>query len=285
MADASEASARTGRTYLFSVEIEDVRSLVPDAHRLPERVPENVERILQFLDEQGVRCTFFATGDCARRYPALLREVSSRGHEIGCHTSDHIALDRQTPKTFRKDLEQCQSDYERAGVPRAVGFRAPYGSLIPSTSWAYSVLEEAGFTYSSSVIGARNPLYGWPDFGPDSPRRQGKVLEIPVTLTRLPGLNVPLAGGVYLRILPFPLIRALFRKRLATSNDPIVSYVHPFDVDDTEERFRFPELNPFFGWLMYQNRGAVFPRLRALFAEGGTVVRYADYVASYQETR
>lgn len=281
LADAS-ASAETGRTYLFSVELEDVRSLVPDAHHLPERVPENIERMLQFLRDRDVRCTFFATGDCARRYPSLVRDIANEGHEIACHSSEHKALDRHDAASFRKDVEQCQRDYERAGVPPAVGFRAPYGSMIPSTSWAYRVLEDLGFEYSTSVIGARNPRYGWPDFGPDRPRREGKLVELPVTLTHIPGLNVPIVGGVYFRILPFSLVRTLFRQRIQ-GPDPVVGYIHPFDFDDTEERFRFPELNPLFGWLMYQNRGAVFPRFRALFDEGVRVELYRDFVARFKE--
>jgi polysaccharide deacetylase family protein (PEP-CTERM system associated) len=279
---ASAAGAKSGRTYLFSVELEDVRSLVPDAHRLPERVPPNIERMLQFLREQDVRCTFFTTGDCARRYPTLVRDIWNEGHEIACHSSDHKALDRHDPSSFRKDLEQCQRDYERAGVPPAIGFRAPYGSMIPSTKWAYPILVELGFQYSTSVIGARNPRYGWPDFGPDRPKRVGDLVEIPVTLTHIPGLNVPFVGGVYFRILPFSLIRSLFRQRIE-GTDPVVGYIHPFDFDDDEERFRFPELNPFFGWLMYQNRRKVFPRFQALFAEGVRVELYRDFVKRYRE--
>ena len=55
-----------------------------------------------------------------------------------------------------------------------------------------------------SVLPARSPLYGWPGFGPE-PRQVGTILEMPITLH--PWLRVPLAAGVYFRVLPFLLVR------------------------------------------------------------------------------
>ncbi len=281
LARGEKTPAASDRTYLFSVDLEDVRSLVVDGHGLAERVPQNAERFLSFLDKHRIRCTFFTTGDVARRYPSLVRTIETAGHEIACHTSDHTPLDRHDPDSFRSDILRCQDDFQRAGVKRAVGFRAPYGSMIRRTAWAYPVLAELGFEYSASVLAARNPVYGWPDFGSDRPRKQDGLLEIPVTLTGIPGLNVPLLGGIYFRLLPFPLIQFLFRSRLG-KGQPMVGYLHPFDVDSREERHPFPDMNPFFGWLMFQNRDAVFPRLEALLAEGVQVIPYAEYAANHR---
>ncbi len=269
------------RTYLFSVDLEDVRSLLSDGYKLRERVPHNTERFLRFLERHGAHCTFFTTGDVARRYPSLVGDVAAAGHEVACHTSDHTALDQHDPQSFRCDILRCQDAFERAGVKRAVGFRAPYGSMVRSTTWAYGVLKELGFEYSASVLAARSPLYGWPDFGPDRPCWQQGLLELPVTLTGIPGLNVPLLGGIYFRLLPFPLVRFLFRNQLATG-DPAVGYLHPFDVDSEEDRYAFPGMNPFFGWLMFQKRDAVFPRLERLLEDGVRVMPYAEYAASHR---
>jgi hypothetical protein len=83
--------------------------------------------------------------------------------------------------------------------------------------------------------------------------------------------------------LPFPLVRFLFKRRLA-AGEPVVGYLHPFDVDTDQERFPFPDMNPFYGWLMYQKRGAVFPRLDRIFAAGVEVVTYAEYAARFRAT-
>jgi polysaccharide deacetylase family protein (PEP-CTERM system associated) len=271
------------RTFLFSIDLEDVRSLFPGGHQYAERVPPNTERLLHFLARHGARCTFFTTGDVMRRYPSLMRDVAGEGHEIACHTSDHTPLDRLDPKRLKSDIQRCQDDFARAGVPPAVGFRAPYGSMMKKTAWAYSVLIELGFAYSTSVLTGRKKLYGWPEFGPDLPRMQQGLLEIPVTLAPFPGVAVPFMSGIYFRLLPFPLVQFLFEKRLSVG-DPVVSYLHPFDVDTEQERFPFPHMNPFYSWLMYQKRGAVLPRLDRIFALGAEVMPYAAYAARYRTT-
>lgn len=280
-AQPSPSQARVAAPYLFSIDLEDVRSLLPDGDRHAERVPAISERIVAFLAEHRVRCTFFTTGDVARRYPSLVRDIAREGHEIACHSSDHTALDRHDKHSFRRDLETCQDDFARTGVDRAIGFRAPYGSMLGTTTWAYEVLRELGFVYSASVLAAKNPIYGWPDFGPDRPGVRYGMPELPVSLSHLPGLNVPFMGGVYFRVLPFPLIRRLFQRRLA-EGDPAIGYLHPFDFDSEQEKFPFPgfEGKRFYNWLMYRNRDAVFPRIAALLRTGAKIMPYAEYVAS-----
>ena len=275
----AKPSPELGPLYFFSIDLEDVRSLVPGGERYEERVPLNTRRILEALAHHEKHCTFFTTGDVARRYPDLMREIVGAGHEVGCHTSDHLPLDRHTPESFREDLKRCLDDFERAGVDRCVGFRAPIGSLIKKTRWAYEVLHDQGFEYSSSVLPAESPLYGWPDFGQDVPQVVDGMWEIPTTLFRLPRFNIPFAGGVYFRVLPHPVIQALMRQR-SSSGYPVFGYFHPYDVDTEQERFMHPEINGsrLYNWLLYYNRGRVLPRVEKIIRAGYDIMRYDEYV-------
>ncbi len=255
--------------------------MIPDGDRFAERVPANVARYLEFLQRHGAHCTFFTVGDIARRYPSLIREIVAAGHEIACHSSDHVPLDRHTRESFREDLERCLEDLSRAGAKQVIGYRAPIASMTHETSWAYEILRKLGFTYSTSVIAARNPLYGWPSFGPDRARMVDGIWELPVSLSRLPMLNVPFVGGVYFRTLPLPLIDYLFRKRLS-SGDPVTGYIHPYDIDTEQERFMHPWINEsrFLNWLLYRNRGDVFRRLQKLLQHDVAIVPFREYVES-----
>ena len=47
--------------------------------------PENTPRILDVLDKSCVTATFFLQGREAEKYPALVREISARGHQVGNH--------------------------------------------------------------------------------------------------------------------------------------------------------------------------------------------------------
>ena len=80
--------------FLFSVDLEDVRTMIPDGARYTERVPAQVARYAELLARHDARCTFFTVGDVARRYPSLVRDLAAAGHEIACHGSDHVPLDR-----------------------------------------------------------------------------------------------------------------------------------------------------------------------------------------------
>ena len=265
------------RTYLFSVDLEDVRLTIPNGERFRPRVEAMTGRYLDWLDRNGFRCTFFTVGEMARRYPALVREISQRGHEVACHSNKHIPLDQQTPDELRADVAAAISALNACGVDKVIGYRAPTFSLTAKTAWAYDVLKSLGIEYSSSVLPAQNPLYGWPEFGAKARRTASGVLEIPMTLTRIGPLRVPVGGGVYFRALPLRVIEWAFER----SDDAVTGYFHPYDIDTESERFMHADIhdNRFYHWLMYFNRGSVFTKLDKLVERGLHVETYARYAA------
>jgi polysaccharide deacetylase family protein (PEP-CTERM system associated) len=266
--------------FLFSIDLEDVRSMVPEGHRYAERVPALISRYGALLERHRVRCTFFTVGDVARRYPSLIRELEDAGHEIACHGRDHAPLDRLDPARFRADLERNLEDLARAGCRAVRGFRAPVFSLTRETRWAWDVMAELGLRYSSSVLPASHPLYGWPGFARECSLTESGVWELPVTLTRIPGFDLPFAGGTYLRALPFALVRALFQREIRRGR-AVVGYAHPFDIDPEQERFAHPELggSRLYQRIMYWNRAGMLGRIERLLALGAPIVPYGDYVA------
>ncbi|MBS2036912.1 polysaccharide deacetylase family protein [bacterium] len=267
------------QSFLFSIDLEDIRARLPDGHTRPARVTQNTQRFLAFLRGQRARCTFFVVGELADAEPDLIAAIMEEGHEIGCHTHAHTPLDRFHPDGFRRDLEQNLRSLERVGVESVKGFRAPCGSLIPSTAWVYPILKEFGFTYSSSVIPARNPIFGWPGFGLEVRKVEG-IWEIPISLTELPGFRIPYASGVYFRVLPLPLVAWGFRWSLWRRGF-VTSYFHPYDVDTEEDPVEVPELkgNRFHNWLFYYNRRDVFRRLEQLARKYGPSIRtYEEFV-------
>jgi polysaccharide deacetylase family protein (PEP-CTERM system associated) len=266
--------------FLFGIDLEDVRSMIPDGHRYAERVPLQVGRFLELFERCALRCTFFTVGDIARRYPALVRDLAAAGHEIACHGSDHVPLDRMGRARFREDLARNLEDLAKAGCREVQGFRAPVYSLTERTRWAWEVMAELGIRYSSSVLPARHPLHGWPGFSRECSLTEAGVWELPFSLSGVPGLDLPFAGGVYLRALPFALVRALFRREIR-SGRPIVGYAHPFDIDPDQERFVHPELGGrlVYHHLMYWNRSGMLGRIERLAALGAPIIPYAEYVS------
>ena len=51
--------------------------------------PEVTPRLLDLLDELGIKASFFCTGHLARRHPDLCREIATRGHAVENHGDAH----------------------------------------------------------------------------------------------------------------------------------------------------------------------------------------------------
>lgn len=266
---------------MFSIDLEDVRTRIPHGERYKERVPANTSRFLGFLEKHRVHCTFFVVGELARRYPSLIKEILDAGHELACHSDVHHTLNTMTPDSFRDDLSRNLDALRRAGVSALSGYRAPTFSLTQRSAWVYDVLGEMGFRYSSSVLPASNPLFGWRNFG-TQPRIMGKVWEVPMSVGRILGKDLPFGGGVYFRTLPFGTIKKHCRNHFS-SGSPVLGYFHPYDLDTEQERFMHPEINGnlFYNSLLYFNRKNTLSRLERIIGEGATIVTYSEFVETH----
>jgi polysaccharide deacetylase family protein (PEP-CTERM system associated) len=263
--------------FLFSVDLEDVRDHVKNGTSYAPRVVQNTQLYLSFLRESNSKCTFFVVGNVLRKYPELIQTILEDGHEIACHTNEHIPLDKLGQDGFRRDLDCWFASAKVLGIDSVKGFRAPTFSLTEQTSWAYSILKEYGFEYSSSVLPAHNPLYGWKDFG-GTPKLKDGILEIPMNLVKIGPFQIPYGGGVYFRMLPQSIILNLFN-RAKTKGISTLGYFHPYDLDIHQERFMHGGIgdNRFYNALMYMGRKSVIPKLNSLITAGFEISRYDTY--------
>ena len=267
------------KTFLFSIDFEEFVAADPQRKFRCTAMPELLEGYLRLLRRRQMHATFFVVGAVARKYPDLIRQLVDEGHEVGCHTDTHDALDRLTPETFRANLERNVESLTSAGASNVVGFRAPIFSLTPETQWAYGVLNSLGFCYSSSVLAAKNPLYGWPEFGTEIRRIEG-VTEIPVTLHTIGPLRVPIFGGTYFRLAPSMLVRGAMRNH--GEDRPLVGFFHPYDIDTRQQWVMNAGVhgNPVLNHLLYVKRGGVLRRLEAMLDEGVQICTYSDFLSS-----
>ncbi|MCE3228219.1 MAG: polysaccharide deacetylase, carbohydrate Esterase Family 4-like protein [Bacteroidetes bacterium] len=265
--------------FLFSIDLEDARVGVVNGHQYKDRVVANTKIYLDWLKKTGFNCTFFTVGEVAEKYPDLIRKIIDEGHELACHTWNHVPLNKQNPESFKKDLEKNIEALYKCGASSVTGFRAPVFSLTKETQWAYDVMAACGITYSSSVLPAQNPLYGWQEFGQSKKQVNNSIVEIPMSLNKFGPLTIPFAGGVYFRCLPFFFIRQSFQKRFASS-EPVLSYFHPYDLDTEQEHYMHAGINNsrFYNFLMYYNRKNLINRLDALLKMDVKIMTYQDYL-------
>jgi polysaccharide deacetylase family protein (PEP-CTERM system associated) len=248
-------------------DLEDSRSSTAQE----ERFVAMSHRFLDFVEARGITTTVFIVGEIARSHPGLVRRVAEGGHEIGLHGLRHVVLDGVGPTHLQAELQEGRALLQDAAQVPVCGFRAPIFSLTPATEWAVEQIAGAGFTYSSSVLPAANPLHGWPG-APDRPCRWANgLIELPCPVVGAGRLSIPFMGGIYLRYVPLALLRRLLA-RLDEQAAPW-SYCHPYDVDPDEPFFVMPHA----GWLtsriLHTRRGATLTCLADLIAAAGGAAR------------
>ena len=211
--------------------------------RYPLRVADNVARLLDLLDQYGVKATFFVLGWVAERLPGVVREIEGRGHDIACHGYGHQLIYRIGPKLFREDIRRGKGVLEAITGAAVTGYRAPTYSITRESLWAFDILIEEGFLYDSSVFPVYHDTYGIPD-APRFPytvrRAGGSIEEFPLSTLPLEfagrSLQLPIAGGGYLRLLPVPLIKWGIDRINRLEGKPAVLYLHPWEIDPGQPR-------------------------------------------------
>jgi polysaccharide deacetylase family protein (PEP-CTERM system associated) len=204
-----------------------------DWPRMPCRVERNVDLILAMLDAHQARATFFTLGWIAERYPALVRNIVSQGHELASHGYAHQRASAQTPEQFFHDINLSKQLLEQLSGHQVQGYRAPSFSIGQHNLWALDSLQQAGYRYSSSIYPIRHDHYGMPDAPRFAwrPRGADGLLELPVSTVRVAGRNLPAGGGGYFRLLPYAASRWALRRINSADGQAGIFYFHPWELD------------------------------------------------------
>lgn len=83
--------------------------------------------ILDILDKYNVKTTFFLVGGWVDKYPDMLQEIFSRGHEIGNHSDTHAHMNQLSEQGIRNELRIMSDKVENLTGVRPTLFRPPYG--------------------------------------------------------------------------------------------------------------------------------------------------------------
>jgi polysaccharide deacetylase family protein (PEP-CTERM system associated) len=213
------------------------------------RLEPSTRHLLDQLAEHRIKATFFVVGEIAISHPGLVRDIHRSGHEVASHGWDHQRVHRFTPQSFLMDLRRSKDALEQVIGAAVVGYRAPTFSIVRQTSWAIDVLGEAGLLYDSSIYPVRHDRYGIHQ-APRAPfLAQGKtnsILEIPPATLRMLGLNVPVGGGGYFRLLPLWVMEQALRQSLRDCRPRVAMiYFHPWEFDPDQPRLPLRPLNRF----------------------------------------
>jgi polysaccharide deacetylase family protein (PEP-CTERM system associated) len=214
--------------------------------KFESRVELNTLRLLDIFAAHHVSATCFMLGWVAERHPSLVRAIQDAGHEVACHGYGHRLVYQSTPREFRADVRRAKQLLEDLSGTEVVGYRAPSFSIIKSCLWALDILGEEGFRYDSSIFPIWRQRYGIPNANrfPHrwTTRNGGALVQFPVSTFRACGVNLPLGGGGYFRVLPYALSRWAIGQLNRAEGRPAVMYIHSWEIDAEQPRVPGPLL-------------------------------------------
>lgn len=117
---------------------------------------EEVYQILDVLDEYEAKSTFFIGGSWADDNVQCLKDIASRGHEIGNHGYFHKQHDKLTETENREEILRCNQFISLAigGTPQL--FAPPSGAYSDATLSAVSRLQMKTVLWTRDTIDWRD---------------------------------------------------------------------------------------------------------------------------------
>jgi peptidoglycan-N-acetylglucosamine deacetylase len=101
------------------------------------------EEVLNILDREGIKATFFLVGKNVEAYPEITREIMQRGHIIGNHSYTHPwKLPFETKQSILNEVHKTENSIYNIDSLHTTLFRPPHGIRSP---WMLNVLKNEGY--------------------------------------------------------------------------------------------------------------------------------------------
>jgi len=101
--------------------------------------------LLNMLDKQGVKATFFLRALWVRDHPDLAKEILKRGHSIQNHSLTHPHMKEMTEAEIRKEFTESTAIFKSVLGITPTLFRPPFGEY---NSTVLKVAGEQGYKYT-----------------------------------------------------------------------------------------------------------------------------------------
>ena len=196
-----------------------------------ETIPEIIE-FLDLLDQLEIKATFFVLVTALNGNLDILKEIVRRGHAIACHGFDHEMLYNKENTRFEKEVSEAKRILEESLDVDIYGYRAACFSMDDAK---LDILSKVGYRYDSSYIKfEQHELYGDLNLSnfekiDDLVHCKKGFVEYEIPTLKIGKFYLPISGGGYLRLFPYPLLLLLI-KRFAKYQNNFLLYLHPFEL-------------------------------------------------------
>ncbi len=88
---------------------------------------DHTDKLLQIMEQNDVRCTFFAVEFWVEKYPQYVEKIINAGHEMGTHSRTHSYMSKLSKKDIIDELTTSSNAIEKITNKKVALFRPPYG--------------------------------------------------------------------------------------------------------------------------------------------------------------
>ena len=253
---------------IFSIDVEEWYHLEYFKNSNTDRsksVMDGLTVFVRMIESHNIKASFFIVGELIQKLKKTIINLNNNGHDIGLHSYSHIRPVEQDLNKFILDTKETISEMRNILPNNSFGYRSPCFAIDRQR---LDEVIKLGIQYDASKITQReHPLYINLDLdGFEKQERdiykKGSFKVFEVSTIKFLGVNIPIAGGGYLRIIPWPLYIWLLKKYLKKAKF-INFFIHPFELSNAN--FELPKNTPFLTKLRYNyNRSKVEKRLNRI---------------------
>jgi peptidoglycan/xylan/chitin deacetylase (PgdA/CDA1 family) len=258
----------TNKTAVFTIDVEEWYHLEYFKNSNCDRkksVMDGLHTFIKIIDKHNIKASFFIVGELIQTLKKTIKKLDIEGHDIGLHSYYHKRPVVQNINEFIKDTKDTLSEMKSILPNNSFGYRSPCFAIDRER---LDEVIKLGIQYDASKITQKeHPLYVNLDLdGFEKEERDiykkdfFKVFE--VSTIKFLGVNIPIAGGGYLRIIPWPIYIWLLKKYLKESTF-INFFIHPFELSSMN--FDLPKSTPYLTKFRYNyKRNKVEKRLNRI---------------------
>ena len=102
----------------------------------------DIDSILETLEKNQVKITFFIVGEWADKYPEAVKKIYEAGHEIGSHSNTHPHVNNISEEKNLEEIQLSINKIEKITGEKTKLYRTPYGEY---NNKVIKVAQEKGY--------------------------------------------------------------------------------------------------------------------------------------------
>lgn len=204
---------------------------------------DGIINFLKILSEYNLKANFFIVGELIKPLKDEIIQIAKLGHEVGLHSFLHRRPINLSNEEFIEDVQFNINALKEMNIT-PIGYRAPCFALggVHLNNLMENFRE---LRFDSSYIDQNeHPLYSPINLSSLNFKERNKGVfvsnsgfhEFEMTTIKFLGLNIPISGGGYLRILPWFFYKFLLEQHLKTGQF-YAFYIHPFELSSNSPLF------------------------------------------------